>query len=62
MQNTKSKQTEVTFSQQDVTNPSDTKVHIRNEPDERNGIYISGHIKIFDPNTKEEFVNKREGG
>mgnify|MGYP003325452996 CR=1 FL=1 len=29
------------------------------QPDEKSGVMIEGHIKIFDPNTKEEFVNKR---
>jgi len=29
------------------------------QPDERGGISVQGHIKIFDPETKEVFVNKR---
>ena len=29
------------------------------QPDENSGVMIEGHIKIFDPNTNEEFVNKR---
>ena len=29
------------------------------QPDENSGVMIEGHIKIFDPNTEEEFVNKR---
>lgn len=29
------------------------------KPDETGGIYVQGHIKIFDPVTGEEFVNKR---
>ena len=28
------------------------------KPDETGGIYVRGHIKIFDPQTGEEFVNK----
>jgi len=28
-------------------------------PDEVGGISLQGHIKIFDPATKEVFVNKR---
>jgi len=36
-----------------VTPQSDKK------PDERGGIYLQGHIKIFDPQTKEVFVNGR---
>ena len=27
-------------------------------PDEQSGIYIRGHIKIFDPETKEVFIDK----
>lgn len=30
-----------------------------NQPNERGGIALSGHIKIFDPNSGEVFVNKR---
>jgi hypothetical protein len=29
------------------------------KPDEKFGIHFQGHVKIFDPETKEEFVNKR---
>jgi hypothetical protein len=29
------------------------------KPDERGSIHIQGHIKIFDPKTKEVFVNGR---
>jgi hypothetical protein len=29
------------------------------QPDERSGIHVQGHIKIFDPQTKEVFVNGR---
>jgi hypothetical protein len=28
-------------------------------PDERSGIYLEGHIKIFDPETKEVFMDGR---
>jgi len=28
------------------------------KPDELSGIYVRGHLKIFDPSTGEEFVNK----
>jgi hypothetical protein len=31
----------------------------KKQPDERGGIHIQGHIKIFDPETKEVFVDKR---
>ena len=40
----------------------DSKVQqpqIQKQPDERGGIHVQGHIKIFDPETKEVFVNKR---
>lgn len=33
--------------------------HIEKKPDEKGGIHIQGHIKIFDPETQEVFVNKR---
>ncbi len=29
------------------------------KPDEKSGVHIEGHIKIFDPESKEVFVNKR---
>lgn len=29
------------------------------QPDERSGVYVQGHIKIFDPNTGEVFVENR---
>lgn len=29
------------------------------KPDERSGILVQGHIKIFDPETKEVIVNGR---
>jgi hypothetical protein len=32
---------------------------VQRQPDERGGIHLQGHIKIFDPVTKEVFVNKR---
>ena len=51
MQNTKPEQLELDFN----TEP-------KKPADENSGIHISGHVKIFDPNTKEEFVNKREDG
>lgn len=30
-----------------------------NKPDETSGVHVQGHIKIFDPETKEVFVDKR---
>lgn len=29
------------------------------EPDEKGGVVVQGHIKIFDPQTKEVLVSKR---
>lgn len=29
------------------------------KPDEKGGIYVESRIRIFDPETKEEFVNGR---
>lgn len=29
------------------------------KPDEKGGVYLQGHIKIFDPETKEIYVNGR---
>ena len=31
----------------------------QNKPDEKGGVLIEGHIKIFDPNNEEVFVDKR---
>jgi hypothetical protein len=32
---------------------------VKKQPDERGGVHVQGHIKIFDPETKEVFVDKR---
>jgi hypothetical protein len=40
----------------------DTKInqnHTEKKPDEKSGIYLQGHIKIWDPETKEVYVDKR---
>jgi hypothetical protein len=37
-----------------LSNPQPAK-----QPDERSGINVQGHIKIFDPDTKEVFVQER---
>jgi hypothetical protein len=29
------------------------------KPDEKSGVHVEGHIKIFDPESKEVFVSKR---
>ena len=31
----------------------------KRQPDERSGIHIQGHVKIFDPQTNQVFVNGR---
>jgi hypothetical protein len=36
-----------------------TKKEPVNRPNETGSVSVQGHIKIFDPNTKEVFVNKR---
>ena len=41
------------------TNIPNTQVKPQKTPDERGSIHVQGHIKIFDPETKEIFVNKR---
>jgi hypothetical protein len=37
------------------TNPQ----NLQKKPDEQSSFHVQGHIKIFDPETKEVFVNKR---
>jgi hypothetical protein len=32
---------------------------VQKQPDERGSFHLQGHIKIFDPETKEVFVAKR---
>ena len=44
----------------DKSKPIDQKnVAPRKKPDEQTGIYVSSHLKIFDPNTKEVLVQQR---
>lgn len=40
-------------------NVQQTKIEPTKQPDERGGIFAQGHIKIFDPETQEVFVDKR---
>ena len=42
----------------DTTQQSKTTQPVR-KPDETGGVYVQGHIKIFDPETKEVYVDKR---
>ena len=37
----------------------DKEIMDNKKPDETSGVMIEGHIKIFDPNTKEVLVDKR---
>lgn len=39
--------------------PNDSKPITASKPNENGAVSIQGHIKIFDPNTKEVFINKR---
>ena len=36
-----------------------TQIQPEKKPDEKSGIYLQGHIKIWDPETKEVYVDKR---
>ena len=40
-----------------TTNTQD--IQPKKQPDERGSFHLQGHIKIFDPETKEVFVAKR---
>ena len=45
-----------------INNHMDTKLNQNQpekKPDEKSGIYLQGHIKIWDPETKEVYVDKR---
>ena len=37
----------------------EVKPQPQKQPDESSGIYLQGHIKIFDPETNEVYVNGR---
>lgn len=41
------------------TQESTASAEQEKQPDERGGIYIQGHIKIFDPESNEVYVNGR---
>lgn len=36
-----------------------SQISYETKPNENNGVYLSSHIKIFDPNTQEVLVQKR---
>jgi hypothetical protein len=54
MDNTKINKNMTTNTQENSINSP-----VQKQPDERGGIHVQGHIKIFDPETKEVFVDKR---
>lgn len=39
--------------------PNDNKPQTASKPNETSSVGVQGHIKIFDPDTKEVFINKR---
>ena len=41
------------------TSKENKEVETARKPDEINGIHVSTHIKIFDPNTNKVFVQQR---
>lgn len=50
---------EINKNMDNKTQPNSTNAQQKKQPDERGGIHVQGHIKIFDPKTKEVFVNGR---
>lgn len=45
---------------QESNNKTQTETRVENrKPDEAGSIAIAAHVRIFDPNTKEIFVEKR---
>jgi len=43
----------------DIKNKKENESKQMNKPDENSGVQVQGHIKIFDPESGEVFVNKR---
>jgi hypothetical protein len=54
MDNNKINKNMDTKTQETLVKPQPQK-----QPDERSGVHIQGHIKIFDPETNDVFVNGR---
>ena len=50
---------EINKSMDNKMQPTDQQPQVTKQPDERSGVHVQGHIKIFDPETKEVFVDKR---
>jgi len=46
-------------TEKDKDMKKDIKQDSNNKPDETGNVNVEGHIRIFDPETGEEFVNKR---
>lgn len=42
-----------------IMKQQDDEQHMNKKPDEQSGVHVQGHIKIFDPNSEEVFVDKR---
>lgn len=40
-------------------NTTEQENQVKRQPDEQGSFHVQGHIKIFDPETKEVFINKR---
>jgi hypothetical protein len=48
------------MSQEDLTDMEQKQEKLTQQrPNENGGVYVEGHIRIFDPETHEEYVNKR---
>lgn len=47
------------MNQEELPKMEQTQQAPTKKPNENSGVYLEGHIRIFDPETKEEFVNKR---
>ena len=46
-------------AEKDKDMKNNTKENSKNKPDDTGNVNVEGHIRIFDPQTGEEFVNKR---
>ena len=53
------KDNEINKSMDNKMDFNSTNFQTKKQPDERGGIHVQGHIKIFDPETKEVFIDKR---
>lgn len=46
------------MNQEDISQMESTE-QSKNKPNEQSGVHLEGHIRIFDPESGEEYVNKR---